>query len=116
MNGGSKLEPRSVECRLLGYATGTDNYKVQDVTTRWTFVSHDLVFEEGQPCCMLSGVGEQATTQINIFDVDLTNPPTNNSEPGNISDSTIGDHQDHQDHQVQNTIPIIEINDQRQST
>jgi hypothetical protein len=24
----SKLDPRSVECHLLGYATGTGNYKV----------------------------------------------------------------------------------------
>src|SRR5277367_918074 len=31
--GASKLDPRSVECRLLGYdASGSGNYKVQDVT------------------------------------------------------------------------------------
>jgi hypothetical protein len=49
VTGGSKLDPRSVECRFLGYATGTGNYKVQNVSTRRTFVSRDLVFEEGQP-------------------------------------------------------------------
>ena len=54
--GGSKLEPWSMECHLLRYATGTGNYKVQDVTTCQTFVSCDLVFEEGQPHCMLLGL------------------------------------------------------------
>ena len=29
VTGGSKLDPRSVECRLLGLALGTGNYKVQ---------------------------------------------------------------------------------------
>jgi hypothetical protein len=31
VTGGSKLDPRSVVCRFLGYATGSGNYKVQDV-------------------------------------------------------------------------------------
>lgn len=39
VTGGSKLDARSVECRFLGYATGTGNYKVQDVSTRRVFVS-----------------------------------------------------------------------------
>jgi hypothetical protein len=33
VTGGSKLDPHSVECCLLEYATGTGNYKVQDVNT-----------------------------------------------------------------------------------
>ena len=37
--GGSKLDPRSVECRFIGYATGTGNYKVQDIVTHRVFVS-----------------------------------------------------------------------------
>ena len=82
------------------------------------FVSHDLVFEEGQPCCTLLGVGEQTTTQISIFDVDLTNPPTDNSKPSDTSNSTVSDNQDHQlqNNVNQNTIPIMAINDQCQST
>ena len=33
VTGGSKLDPHSIECWFLGYATGTGNYKVQDVAT-----------------------------------------------------------------------------------
>ena len=58
-HGGSKLDPRSTECHLLGYVSGSGNYKVQDVTTWHVFVSHDIVFEEGQPCRTLASVGEQ---------------------------------------------------------
>ena len=46
VTGGSKLDPRSTECRLLGYASGSGNYKVQDITSRRVFVSRDVVFEE----------------------------------------------------------------------
>ena len=46
VTGGSKLDPRSVECRLLGYATGNGNYKVQDINTQRVFVSRDVVFED----------------------------------------------------------------------
>jgi transposase InsO family protein len=49
VTGGSKLNPRSVECRLLGYASGSGNYKVQDISTCRVFVSRDVVFEEGRP-------------------------------------------------------------------
>jgi transposase InsO family protein len=48
-HGDSKLDPRSVECRLLGYALGSGNYKVQDVNSRRVFISCDMVFEEGLP-------------------------------------------------------------------
>ena len=59
-HGSSKLDPRSVECRLLGYASGSGNYKMQDVTAQRVFISHDIIFEEGQPHCTTSAsVGEQ---------------------------------------------------------
>lgn len=74
--GGSKLDPRSIECRLLGYSSGAGNYKVQDISSRRVFVSRDVVFDEGQPLRTAS-VGEQRT-QIPLFDVmdtALTPPP-----------------------------------------
>jgi len=50
VTGGSKLDPRGVECRFLGYAGGSGNYKVQDILTQRVLVSWDVIFEEGQPC------------------------------------------------------------------
>ena len=58
VTGGSKLNPRAVECRFLGYAGGGGNYKVQDVVTQRIFVSRDVVFEEGQPHRTSPSVGE----------------------------------------------------------
>jgi Reverse transcriptase (RNA-dependent DNA polymerase)/GAG-pre-integrase domain len=79
VTGGSKLDPRSVECRLLGYAPGSGNYKVQDWSTHHVYVSRDVVFEEGNPTRTSASVGEK---QIQLFDT-LTDeiPPadTNNS-------------------------------------
>ena len=74
VTGGSKLDPRSVACRLLGYASGAGNYKVQDLATRRVFVSRDVVFEEGQPRRTSASVGEQ-TPLFDIVndDVSLTN-------------------------------------------
>jgi transposase InsO family protein len=72
VTGGSKLDPKSVECRLLGYASGGGNYKVQDIASRRVFVSRDVVFEEGRPRRTLASVGEQ---QIPIFDI--TSPLAN---------------------------------------
>ena len=69
-HGGSKLDPRSSECQLLGYASGGGNYKVQDVDTRHVFVSRDVVFEEGLPRRTSTSVGEQL--QIPLFDADIT--------------------------------------------
>lgn len=54
VTGGSKLDPRSVACRLLGYSSGTGNYKVQDIESRRVFVSRDVVFEEGHLLAPLS--------------------------------------------------------------
>ena len=81
-HGGSKLDPRSSECRLLGYATGSGNYKVQDIATCHVFVSHDVIFEEGSPHRTTAGVGEQ----IPLFDANMVpndNPPANNPTTDN---------------------------------
>ena len=64
VTGGSKLDPRSVECRFLGYAPGRGNYKVQDVANKRVYVSRDVVFEEGLPSRTSANVGEQ----ISLFD------------------------------------------------
>ena len=80
VTGGSKLDPRSVECRLLGYASGNGNCKVQDVTTHRVFVSRDVVFEEGQPHRTSASVGEQ----IPLFDTSTVNDdgnPLANNDP-----------------------------------
>jgi hypothetical protein len=76
VTGGSKLDPRGVECRLLGYTDGNGNYKVQDVATRRVFVSRDVVFEEGQPHRTSSSVGENETENIPLplFEMNLDDP------------------------------------------
>jgi len=66
VTGGSKLDPRGVECHFLGYASGTGNYKVQDVAARHVFVSCDIIFEEGQPHRTSLSVGEH---DIPLFDM-----------------------------------------------
>jgi hypothetical protein len=68
VTGGSKLDPRAVECRLLGYTGGHGNYKVQDIASSRVFMSHDIVFEEGYPHCTSLNVGEK---NIPLFDVAL---------------------------------------------
>jgi hypothetical protein len=69
VTGGSKLDPRSTECRLLGYAGGNGNYRVQAVPSRHVFVSRDVIFEEGQPHCTSPSVGETTDLFDVIFDV-----------------------------------------------
>ena len=73
VTGGSKLDVRGVECRLLGYATGTGNYKVQDIGSRRVFVSRDVVFEEGNPSRTSPIVGEKVQTPL-FDDLTETNP------------------------------------------
>ena len=90
VSGGSKLDPRSTECRLLGYASANGNYKVQDVTTHRVFTSRDVIFEEGHPKRTLASVGEQ----IQIFDTEMMpNEPLTNKLPTTtsptINDSTV---------------------------
>ena len=72
ITGGSKLDPRTIECHLLGYAGGRDNYKVQDLVSRCVFVSRDVVFEEDQPHRTSASVGEN----IPLFDATLENHET----------------------------------------
>ena len=62
VTGGSKLDSRGVECRLLGYATGRGNYKVQETASLRVFVSRDVVFEEGWAHRTLPHVGEDTST------------------------------------------------------
>ena len=70
--GGSKLNPRSTECHLLDYASGSGNYKVQDITSHRVFISCDIVFEEGRPCHTLTSAREH---QVPLFDTNII-PPT----------------------------------------
>jgi hypothetical protein len=103
ITGGSKLDPRSVTCRLLGYAPGSGNYKVQDISTRRVFVSRDMIFEEGQPRRTSASVGEQ---QVPLFDVlfDATTTkdvPLANHDPDPtitdvLDDNRVGINQSHQ--------------------
>lgn len=82
--GGSKLDPRSVECRLLGYATGRGNYKVQNVTSHRVFVSRDVIFEEGQPHRTSASVGEN----IPVFETNTEdNPPADKGPDPAIIDA-----------------------------
>ena len=111
-HGGSKLDPRSNECRLLGYASGSGNYKVQDAESRRVFVSRDVVFEEGQPRRMSPGVGEQL--HIPLFDADIAT--TGPHDGGHQTPVVPVDHTttgvDHVDHQ--RVIPAVPV--ERRST
>lgn len=82
VTGGSKLDPRSVECRLLGYASGTGNYKVQDVTTHRIYVSRDVVFEEGRPHRTLTSVGENQKNFDVDVETDIVQAPLANHDAG----------------------------------
>jgi hypothetical protein len=124
VTGGSKLDSRSVECRLLGYAPGHGNYRVQDWTTRRVYVSRDVVFEEGRPNRTSASVGEK---QIQLFDTLLTNnvPPAdtnktinNQHDPGNENSQDPDREPESQDgHQMNNPeIDVVNINEPRKST
>jgi hypothetical protein len=64
------------------------------MNTHWTFISHDLVFEEGQPQRTLASVGEKIT----LFDNDADNTPlTNSIGPDH---DTKPDHVDHPDNHI----------------
>jgi hypothetical protein len=79
VTGGSKLDPWSVECKLLGYASGNGNYRVQDSSNRHVFVSQDVVFEEGRPHRTLTSGGEE--TNVPLFDTLETLPLDNAKDP-----------------------------------
>jgi len=102
--GGSKLDPRSVECRFLGYATGRGNYKVQDIVSQRVFVSRDIIFEEGQPDRTSASVGEN----IPVFDADIIPPADTGTDPiinvDNAQDNV--SHQNPVDHDQ--SIPVVQ--------
>jgi hypothetical protein len=89
VSGGSKLDPRSVACYLLGYSLGAGNYRVQDIVTRRVFVSCDVIFEEGRAHRTLAGVGEES--QILLFDTlfDSDSPPTTTQPSTNLTPTSM---------------------------
>jgi hypothetical protein len=98
--GGSKLDPRSLECRFLGYATGRGNYKVQDITSHRVFVSRDVVFEEGQPHRTSASAGEN----IPISETNTgENPPADKGTDPSIIDVN-ATHQEAVDHALDPSI------------
>ena len=107
ITGGSKLDPRSVPCRFLGYAAGAGNYRVQDVTTRRVYVSRDVVFEEGQPRRTLASVGEQIPLFDTIVDTPLTNNAHDTTDPAITDNPTITDDQQLEVRNDQPNIPAI---------
>jgi len=131
VTGGSKLDHHSVECRFLGYATGCGNYKVQDISSLRVFVSHDLIFEEGQSHRTTPTVGEN-NTLMPLFDVlknlnsdtvddnktpdhncDETNDQTNTSTSEHVENI---DHENPDDHQKVTIIPVKSTDKPRRST
>ena len=84
VTGGSKLDPQSVACRFLGYAAGSGNYRVQDVTTRRVFVSRDIIFEEGKPRRTLASAGEQMPL-FDIIDDEVPSSLTNTDHDNPIA-------------------------------
>jgi hypothetical protein len=80
-----------VECRLLCYALGGGNYKVQDIASHCVFISRDVVFEEGQPCRTSASVGEN----IPLFDTDIIQPPPTEAR---LADQQLPQHQPNPDH------------------
>lgn len=109
-HGDSKLDPRSTECCLLGYASGSGNYRVQDITSRRVFVSRDIIFEEGQPRRTSANVGEN----IPLFDTVPTPPanlPANDRVP--VDQTTVDPDQPQADHQRDN--PGIPVEPRRSS-
>jgi len=87
VSGGSKLDNRGVECILLGFASSSGNYKVQDVTSHRVFVSCDIVFEEGYPHRTSPAVGE--TIQLfDTLDDENTCSVGNNGDNGESADNS----------------------------
>ena len=101
VTGGSKLDPRSIECRFLGYSSGTGNYKVQDIVTRRTYVSRDVIFEEGKPRRTTASVGEQ----IPLFDTNFVD----------TAPITLADRRDPEPEPVTTNTPDISVQPRSQS-
>jgi hypothetical protein len=85
VTGGSKLNPRSVECCFLGYAAGRENYKLQDSASGRAFVSRDMVFEEGQPRHTSPTVEENIPLFDTLFDTLNEKNPVNDNDMTNAS-------------------------------
>jgi len=107
VDGGSKLDPRSLACRFLGYTTGTGNYKVQDIATFRVFVSRDVIFEEGHPRRTSASVGEQIT----LFDT--VDTPLTNHDEDSLTDSTIDNNRIDVDQVVDQGTSIIPVEPRR---
>jgi len=110
VTGGSKLNPRGVECHFLGYVSGAGNYKVQEVLTCHVPVSWDVVFEEGQPRRTSLNVGEK---NLPLFDTTMniegTKTSSDNQQTTN-QQNTVTDpvSDDPRDHQIDlPTVPIM---------
>jgi hypothetical protein len=88
--GGSKLDPRSVECRLLGYTSGSGNYRVQEVGSRRVFVSQDVIFDKGKPSCTSADVGEETETLLN-FDMNIVSSADGGPEQTTVDQGHIPD-------------------------
>ena len=117
VTGGSKLDHRSIECWLLGYAPGGGNYRVQDMLTKWVFVSHDVIFEEGIPSRTSANVGEQ----IPLFDAmenetfTVANIKQAVVDPDRLDSDPDPDHPNH-DQTDQNPINRPQADEPRRST
>ena len=123
VTGGSKLDDRGVECRLLGYASGGGNYKVQDINSQRVFVSRDVIFEEGQPHRTSPSVGEN----VPLFDTTLSDETLDGSKTTDLTSTSVNkpslsvpvdpvDHADHANPVDQNKIPTTETTEPRRST
>ncbi len=89
VTGGSKLDPRGVECRFLGYTGGSGNYKVQDLISRRVLVSRDVIFEEGQPRRTSPNVGEN----LPLFDMTTTDEGTKTFDDSEMTNQQTTDQQ-----------------------
>ncbi len=111
VTGGSKLDPRGVECRFLGYAGGNGNYKVQDLISRRVVVSRDVIFEEGQPRRTSPNVGGN----LPLFDVATTDEGTKTFDDSETTEQQTTDQQT-PDQQVTNQPNVVTdpvLDDQR---
>ena len=62
---------------ILRYASGSGNYRVQEVGSHYVFVSHDVVFEEGWPHHTLADIWEETSLTFNTFEMDIVLPADN---------------------------------------
>lgn len=87
VDGGSKLDDRSVKCTFLGYASGA-NYKLIDAASGRVFTSRDVIFEEGRPRRTLSSVGEEDDLSLFPLDDEPSILPTADPDPDPVQQPT----------------------------